>query len=70
MITVTREGNKLILQQSTSGQKRELLAESENSFFMKEDPRPTYSFVKDATGQSFFALSVGGREVGRAKKVK
>lgn len=69
IVSITREGDKLILQQG-QGEKIELLPEGENSFFVKDAPRSTYSFIKDATGQSFFIITLEGREVWRAKKIK
>jgi hypothetical protein len=57
--------------QGSSSERRELLPENETSFFMKEDRRQTFSFVKDEKGQvTFLVVQVEGREVGRAKKIK
>jgi D-alanyl-D-alanine carboxypeptidase len=71
VLTVTREGDKLMAQQGSSSEKRELLPENENNFFTKEDRRQTFSFVKDEKGQvTFLVVQVEGREVGRAKKIK
>ena len=67
--SVTREGDKLMLQQG-QGAKQELSPESETNFFIKDAPRPTYSFIKDASGQTYLVVTVEGREIGRAKKVK
>jgi hypothetical protein len=39
-------------------------------FFVKDTPRSTYSFIKDATGQPFLVVNQDGREVWRGKKVK
>lgn len=67
--SITREGDKLMLQQGQGG-KQELSPESETNFFIKDAPRPTYSFIKDASGQAYLVVTVEGREVGRAKKIK
>jgi CubicO group peptidase (beta-lactamase class C family) len=70
VVTVTREGDKLVMQQG-SGQKRELTAETESNFFTVEDRRLTISFVKDDKGQvAYLVVQNEGREQGRAKKVK
>ena len=69
VVSVTREADKLIIQQGT-GEKRELSPESETVFFIKDSPRSTYSFIKDATGQAFLVVNQDGREVWRGKKVK
>ena len=68
-VSVTREADKLMIQQGT-GEKRELSPESETVFFIKDSPRSTYSFIKDATGQQFLVVNQDGREVWRGKKVK
>jgi CubicO group peptidase (beta-lactamase class C family) len=71
VLTVTREGDKLLAQQGSNSEKRELLPENENNFFTNEDRRLTYSFVKDEKGQvTHLVVQREGREVGRAKKVK
>jgi D-alanyl-D-alanine carboxypeptidase len=71
VLTVTREGEKLMAQLGSGSAKRELLPENESSFFTKEDRRQTFSFVKDDKGQvTFLVVQVEGREVGRAKKIK
>jgi len=70
VLTVTRDGDKLMAQQGSSD-KRELLPETENKFFTKEDRRSTFSFVKDDKGQvTHLVVQVEGREIGRAKKIK
>ena len=68
-VSVTREGDKLMLQQGT-GEKRELSPESETNFFIKDNPRTIYSFVKDETGQVHLVVKLDGREIGKAKKIK
>lgn len=71
VLTLTRESNKLMLQQGSDTEKRELLPETEVNFFTTENPRLTYRFVKDERGQvTYLTLQVEGREVGRAKKIK
>lgn len=71
VLTVTREGDKLMLQQGSNPEKRELLPESETSFFSNDNRRVTYSFVKDDKGQvAYLVLQMEGREMGRAKKIK
>jgi CubicO group peptidase (beta-lactamase class C family) len=70
VLTVTREGDKLMVQQGSS-EKRELVPESESNFFMPENRQVTYSFVKDEKGQvTHLVVQRDGREVGRAKKIK
>lgn len=68
-VSVTREGDKLLIQQG-QGEKRELLPETETNFFIQDGPRSTYSFIKDETGQAFLVIKVDDREVWRAKKIK
>ncbi len=71
VVTVAREGDKLMMQQGSGAQKLELLPENEASFFTKENRRATYTFVKDEKGQvTHLLVQVEGREVGRAKKIK
>lgn len=71
VFTITREGDKLLLQQGSNPEKRELLPESESNFFANENRRLTYSFVKDERGQvAYLVIQVEGRETGRAKKIK
>lgn len=68
--TITRDGNRLMMQQGAGNQKRELLPETEVKFFTTENPRLTFSFLKDESGQvTFLVLQEEGREVGRAKKI-
>jgi D-alanyl-D-alanine carboxypeptidase len=70
VITISREGDKLMMQQGT-GEKRELLPESASDFFFNENRRITYRFVKDETGQvTHILVQSEGREVGRAKRLK
>jgi len=71
VLTVTREGDKLMMQQGSNPEKRELVPESEANFFTREDHRPTFGFVKDEGGQiGYLSVKVDGREVGRAKRVQ
>ncbi|HKQ74092.1 MAG TPA: serine hydrolase [Blastocatellia bacterium] len=71
VLTVTREGDKLMVQQSSSAEKRELLPENEASFFTNENRQLTFSFVKDEKGQvTHLTLQREGREIARAKKIK
>lgn len=71
VFTITREGDKLLLQQGANPEKRELLPESANNFFANENRRLTYSFVKDENGQvAYLVVQLEGRERGRAKKIK
>jgi D-alanyl-D-alanine carboxypeptidase len=71
VLTVTREGDKLMMQQGSNPEKRELVPESEANFFTKEDRRPTFSFIKDEKGHvTYLVVQIEGREVGRAKKIK
>lgn len=71
IFTITREGDKLIMQQGSNAQKRELLPETETNFFTTENPRLTFGFVKDETGQvTHLVIKEEGREMGRARKIK
>src|SRR5215510_3485598 len=71
VLTVTREGDKLMMQQGSSAEKRELLPENEANFFTNENRLLTYSFGKDEKGQvTHLALQSEGREIARAKKIK
>jgi D-alanyl-D-alanine carboxypeptidase len=69
ILSIKREGDKLMIQQG-EGEKRELLPESETNFFIKDSPRSIYSFVKDGTGQAYLVITLEGRELWRAKKIK
>ncbi len=71
VLTVTREGDKLMIQQGSSSEKRELLPENEANFFTNENRQLTFSFVKDERGQvTHLALQTAGLEIGRATKIK
>jgi D-alanyl-D-alanine carboxypeptidase len=71
VFTITREGDKLLLQQGANAEKLNLLPESTSNFFTNENRRLTYSFVKDENGQvAYMVLQLEGRETGRAKKIK
>ena len=71
MLTVTREGDKLMMRQGSSAEKLELLPENEANFFTSENRLLTYSFGKDDKGQvTHLALQSEGREIARAKKIK
>ena len=71
VFTVTREGDKLRLQQGANSEKQDLLPESATNFFMNENRRLTYSFVKDENGEdAYLVVQLEGRETGRAKKIK
>jgi len=71
VLTVTREGDRLMAQQG-SGEKWEWLPESEVNFFAKGgNRRQTFSFGKDEKGQvTHLVVLIEGREIGRAKKIK
>ena len=70
VLTVTRDGDKLMAQQGST-EKRELVPESESNFFMPENPQLTYSFVKDEKGQvTHLVVQREGKEVGRATKIR
>ena len=68
-LSITREGDKLMIQQG-QGVKRELLPESEMNFFIQDAPRSIYSFIKDNSGQMVLVIKQDDREVWRAKKIK
>jgi D-alanyl-D-alanine carboxypeptidase len=71
VFTITREGNKLRLQEGSDSEKQDLLPESATNFFMNENRRLTYSFVKDEKGDvAYLVVQQEGREMGRAKKIK
>ncbi len=71
VFTITREGDKLRLQQGSDSEKQDLLPESATNFFMNENRRFTYSFVKDEKGEvAHLMIQLEGRETGRAKKIK
>jgi hypothetical protein len=68
-LTVTRQGDKLMLQQGD--QLLQLLLESETDFFTAEDRNTTIRFIKDEKGQvAFLTVVREGGEVGRARKIK
>lgn len=70
-LIITREGNKLMFQESATSDKREMLPESETSFFTQANRLLTYSFAKDEKGQiTHLVVQNAGREVARAKKIK
>jgi CubicO group peptidase (beta-lactamase class C family) len=67
-VTVELEGERLTIRQGT-GTKRQLLPESELTFFINENRRSTYTFVKDAQGAiTELVVHMDGRENWRAKK--
>lgn len=71
ILTVMREGNKLLIREGSDAEKRELLPETETDFFIADNPRLTYRFIKDEQGQvTHLTLQIEGREVGRANKIK
>ena len=71
VFTVTREGDKLRLQQGPNSEKQDLLPESATNFFTNENRRLTYSFVKDQKGEvAYLVVHLEGRETGMAKKIK
>jgi CubicO group peptidase (beta-lactamase class C family) len=70
VLTITREGDKLRLQQGPNSEKQDLLPESATSFFTNENRRLTYSFVKDEKGEvAYLVVQLEGRETGRAKRI-
>jgi CubicO group peptidase (beta-lactamase class C family) len=71
VVTVTREGDKLRLQQGSDSEKQDLLPESATDFFTNENRRLTYSFVKDENGEvAYLVVKLEGRETARAKRIK
>jgi CubicO group peptidase (beta-lactamase class C family) len=71
VFTVTREGDKLQLQQGPNSEKLDLLPESATNFFTNVNRRLTYSFVKDEKGEvAYLVVQLEGRETGRAKRIK
>jgi D-alanyl-D-alanine carboxypeptidase len=70
VLTITRNGEKLRLQPGSNQELRDLLPETEANFFMNENRRLTYTFVKGEDGQvDYVAGQLEGREVWRAKKI-
>jgi D-alanyl-D-alanine carboxypeptidase len=69
VVTVTRVGDKLMMQQGVNGENRELLPLSETEFFVPAAPAVSYRFTKDETGQAVILVMNDGSEVGRAKKI-
>lgn len=67
IVSVTHEAGKLMIQQGT-GEKRELLPESETVFFINDSPRSTYTFSKNDTGQALLVVKQDDREVWRGRK--
>ncbi len=71
LLTISREGEKLMLQQSGSPEKQELLPESETAFFTLANRLLTYTFARDEKGQvTHLVIQNGGREVARAGKIR
>ena len=68
-VSVTREGDKLMVQQG-QGDKRQLLPESEINFFIMYAPRTVYGFIKDEAGQAYLVVKQDDREVWRGKRIK
>jgi CubicO group peptidase (beta-lactamase class C family) len=69
MISITREGDYLVLQQGET--KVDLLPESETNFFVRDGSGLTvYSFIKDTTGQLELVATFDKQERWRAKKIK
>ena len=70
-ITIEFTNNKLTMKEGPSGVARELIPENETNFFMIENPRTAYTFVKDVTGRvTEFVLKFDGKEVARAKMIR
>ena len=68
MVTIEIDGDNLSIRQG-SGVKRRLLPESDLTFFISENHRSSYTFVKDAKGAvTEMVVQMDGREIGRAKK--
>ncbi|PWT93683.1 MAG: serine hydrolase [Blastocatellia bacterium] len=71
VITVEFTNSKLTMKQGSNGVARELIPESESNFFIIDNRRAAYTFVKDASGQvTEFVLKLDGKETARAKKTK
>src|SRR6185503_16747292 len=66
VFTITREGDKLRLQQGANAETQDLLPESATNFFTNENRRLTYSFVKDENGEvTYLVIQLEGRETGK-----
>jgi hypothetical protein len=67
-VTVEIDGDNLTIRQG-SGLKRRLLPESDLTFFINENHRSSYTFVKDTKGAvTELVVQMDGREIWRAKK--
>ena len=69
MISISREGGKLVFQTEADPEKVELFPLSENSFFIEDQLLVTYVFKKDEAGQQNLVLMRDGKEVRRIKKI-
>jgi len=69
VISISREGGKLIFQTEADPEKVELFPLTENSFFIEDQLLVTYVFKKDEAGQLHLVLMRDGKEVRRIKKI-
>jgi CubicO group peptidase (beta-lactamase class C family) len=69
IVTVTREGGRLLIQQGPNRDKVELFPTSETSFFNQDQLLHTYNFNKDENGQPVLVIIRDGKEIGRAKRI-
>jgi hypothetical protein len=69
VISISREGGKLVFQTEANPEKVELFPLSENSFFIEDQLLVTYVFKKDEAGQLNLVLMRDGKEARRIKKI-
>jgi CubicO group peptidase (beta-lactamase class C family) len=71
MLTVTRQGDTLVIEAGPSEPKPVLRPENETDFFHEENRRLTFRFVKDVQGQvtELILRTVDGQERWRAKRI-
>jgi hypothetical protein len=69
IVKVSRQGSQLVVQSPLGN--FELLPENESDFFIREDRRATYRFLKNEKGEvTELALSLNPHQSFRAKKVE
>src|SRR6185295_2283361 len=69
VISISREGGKLVFQTEADPEKVDLFPLTENSFFIEDQLLVTYVFKKDEAGQLHLVLMRDGKEVRRIKKI-
>ena len=69
VITITRDGGKLVIQTQADPEKVGLFPLSENSFFLEDQLLVTYVFKKDEAGPPILVVMRDGKVVRRIKKI-